>query len=147
MLRHKAFIQGARVAFGFSGIYDEDEKDRIIAAEEAVVIIDPVIELKGDKNKKPIPGQAEVPVKDAEIVEDPTEFMQVGDLGRFGESAAKAKFIADSILTCGQKLGKEKFMTVVGGAGVTKVTEITKFEDLVKLSNTLLEEVKKLEQQ
>lgn len=25
MLRHKAIIQGARVAFGFSGIYDEDE--------------------------------------------------------------------------------------------------------------------------
>ena len=147
MLRHKAFIQGARVAFGFSGIYDEDEKDRIIAAEDAVVITDPVIELKGDKNKKPIPGQEKVAEAQAELVEDPTEFMQVGNLGRFGESAAKAKFIADSILACGQKLGKEQFMAVVGAAGVTKVTEIAKFEDLVKLSNTLLEEVKKLEQQ
>jgi phage recombination protein Bet len=29
MLRHKAFIQGARVAFGFAGIYDEDEAERI----------------------------------------------------------------------------------------------------------------------
>lgn len=29
MLRHKALIQCARVAFGFSGIYDEDEANRI----------------------------------------------------------------------------------------------------------------------
>lgn len=30
MLRHKAMIQCARIAFGFVGIYDEDEADRII---------------------------------------------------------------------------------------------------------------------
>lgn len=35
MLRHKAFIQGARIAFGFSGIYDEDEADRIFDAVSA----------------------------------------------------------------------------------------------------------------
>ena len=29
MLRHKAYIQGARVAYGFSGIYDLDEGERI----------------------------------------------------------------------------------------------------------------------
>ncbi|MCL6229905.1 recombinase RecT [Bartonella bilalgolemii] len=29
MLRHKAVIQCARYAFGFSGIYDEDEAERI----------------------------------------------------------------------------------------------------------------------
>lgn len=29
MLRHKALIQAARMAFGFAGIYDEDEADRI----------------------------------------------------------------------------------------------------------------------
>lgn len=29
MLRHKAMIQGARIAFGFVGIYDEDEAERI----------------------------------------------------------------------------------------------------------------------
>ena len=30
MLRHKTFIQGGRIAFGFAGIYDEDEAERII---------------------------------------------------------------------------------------------------------------------
>lgn len=32
MLRHKAYIQGARIAFGFSGIYDEDESQRVLEA-------------------------------------------------------------------------------------------------------------------
>lgn len=30
MLRHKVLIQGARVAYGFTGIYDEDEAERIV---------------------------------------------------------------------------------------------------------------------
>lgn len=33
-LRHKTFIQGARVTFGFGGIYDEDEAANIIANSE-----------------------------------------------------------------------------------------------------------------
>lgn len=32
-LRHKALIQGARIAFGFGGIYDEDEATRIVEAQ------------------------------------------------------------------------------------------------------------------
>src|SRR3546814_15877124 len=30
MLRHKAMIQCARIAFGFTGIFDEDEAQRIV---------------------------------------------------------------------------------------------------------------------
>lgn len=37
MLRHKAFIQAARVAFGFAGIYDEDEAQRIAEQRQHVV--------------------------------------------------------------------------------------------------------------
>lgn len=36
-LRHKALIQGARVAFGFAGIYDEDEASRIIEGTARVI--------------------------------------------------------------------------------------------------------------
>jgi phage recombination protein Bet len=36
MLRHKAMIQAARIAFGFAGIYDEDEAARI-ASVDAVI--------------------------------------------------------------------------------------------------------------
>lgn len=37
MLRHKALIQCARIAFGFAGIYDEDEAERIVEA----TVVDP----------------------------------------------------------------------------------------------------------
>lgn len=35
MLRHKAMIQAARMAFGFAGIYDPDEGERIIEGQAA----------------------------------------------------------------------------------------------------------------
>ena len=35
MLRHKAMIQAARIAFGFAGIYDEDEGRRIAEVNDA----------------------------------------------------------------------------------------------------------------
>lgn len=35
MLRHKALIQAARIAFGFAGIYEEDEAERIVQNEPA----------------------------------------------------------------------------------------------------------------
>lgn len=38
MLRHKALIQCARVAFGFSGIYDEDEAKRIDDCQAAKTV-------------------------------------------------------------------------------------------------------------
>lgn len=40
MLRHKAMIQCARVAFGYVGIYDEDEAERIIDGQHHVVVED-----------------------------------------------------------------------------------------------------------
>ncbi|MCR9654276.1 phage recombination protein Bet [Vibrio parahaemolyticus] len=36
-LRHKGFIQGLRIGLGFSGIYDQDEAERIIEGEAHVV--------------------------------------------------------------------------------------------------------------
>jgi phage recombination protein Bet len=62
MLRHKAYIQGARVAFGFSGIYDEDEKDRIEQGQQVIDVgTAPIVGLKS--LEKP----AQEPVKEAPI--------------------------------------------------------------------------------
>lgn len=46
MLRHKTFVQGARLAFGFAGVFDEDEGQRIIErdmgpAQEATPVQQP----------------------------------------------------------------------------------------------------------
>lgn len=40
MLRHKALIQCARLAFGFSGIYDQDEAERIVEKDMGKVVED-----------------------------------------------------------------------------------------------------------
>jgi phage recombination protein Bet len=37
MLRHKALIQASRLAFGYTGIYDQDEADRILEGAEKVI--------------------------------------------------------------------------------------------------------------
>lgn len=65
MLRHKAYIQGARVAFGLSGIFDEDEAERIVEAqivEESHM--KPEVEMpkalpKAEKNKEELPKEPE----------------------------------------------------------------------------------------
>ncbi len=41
MLRHKAMIQCARIAFGFAGIYDADEAERIIEGSSQTKTINP----------------------------------------------------------------------------------------------------------
>jgi len=40
MLRHKAMIQCARLAFGFGGIYDQDEAERIVEGIGSSTVID-----------------------------------------------------------------------------------------------------------
>mgnify|MGYP005817126799 CR=1 FL=1 len=54
MLRHKTLIQGARIAFGFGGIFDEDEAQRIVERNitgEAEVVSrtqEPVVQRKSE---------------------------------------------------------------------------------------------------
>lgn len=43
MLRHKALIQCARVAFGYAGIYDQDEAERIVEGSVREVDTAPVV--------------------------------------------------------------------------------------------------------
>jgi phage recombination protein Bet len=71
MLRHKATIQGARVAFGFSGITDEDEAAATPGLANArdvtparSVPIDPFAE---------VPAEPAAPVVEAEVVDQPAE--------------------------------------------------------------------------
>jgi phage recombination protein Bet len=45
MLRHKSLIQCARLAFGYTGIYDQDEAERIVEGDVRVAPNDAVTEL------------------------------------------------------------------------------------------------------
>lgn len=58
MLRHKAFIQCARLAFGFAGIYDQDEGERIIESTVGKPATD------APKPRAALPSYSEVPVAD-----------------------------------------------------------------------------------
>jgi len=49
MLRHKAMIQCARIAFGFGGIYDEDEAERIVQAKQPEKEINPASTAPAEK--------------------------------------------------------------------------------------------------
>jgi phage recombination protein Bet len=40
MMRHKVLIQCARVAFGFSGIYDQDEAERIVDVSQTAQVVE-----------------------------------------------------------------------------------------------------------
>lgn len=57
MLRHKAMIQAARLAFGFGGIYDQDEAERIIESTGGATIDNATGEIQ-KKEPQPLP-QAE----------------------------------------------------------------------------------------
>lgn len=52
MLRHKALIQCARIAFGFGGIYDQDEAERIVEVDAIVVDSKPALRVdpRGDQS-------------------------------------------------------------------------------------------------
>lgn len=79
MLRHKALIQGARVAFGFAGIYDEDEAYRIVEQRAKVVDVqtqsfstrtEQVAAAVGAVEVTPAPAEAPPPADNAVDVED-----------------------------------------------------------------------------
>lgn len=77
MLRHKALIQAARYAFGFSGIYDEDEAERI-SASRARDVTPPASGMSGVQQRllernasAPIDMQAHVEKELAPVDHDP----------------------------------------------------------------------------
>lgn len=67
MLRHKAMIQGARYAFGFSGIHDEDEARDIAESIEAPVPVAPPPPPGSTKPTEPQAAEAASPVQTGEI--------------------------------------------------------------------------------
>lgn len=69
MLRHKTLIQGARIAFGFAGIYDEDEAERIVERDMGAADTMPAERTVAVPQPKARPKQ--VTQKTAETIEQP----------------------------------------------------------------------------
>jgi phage recombination protein Bet len=122
MLRHKAEIQCARIAFGFTGIYDEDEGERIKAANVISVesVPEPVTEhatLTGKTRKVHRPAAAPATsIEDAaptlvesavaEPAEESGEMSEAEKLRvRIMEAAEAAEIPADRLASAIKKLG------------------------------------------
>jgi phage recombination protein Bet len=78
MHRHKAYIQCARLAFGFAGIYDEDEAERIIEINPATNEPEPQPQAQPQTRTASVAAKvrdkqakAAAAVVDAEVVENP----------------------------------------------------------------------------
>ena len=79
MLRHKTIIQGGRVAYGLSGLYDQDEAERILVARGEMIDVTPpsvdagqVVPLPADASKVVEP-YSDVEVIDTDVHETPDE--------------------------------------------------------------------------
>lgn len=86
-LRHKTMIQAARVAFGFVGIYDEDEASRIIEGQATVVTTNddaPAVKSAAEIMASLKPAAAEAP---ATAEETPTEEPAKATATRKGKKA------------------------------------------------------------
>ena len=96
-LRHKALIQGARIAFGFSGVYDEDEAQAISEARLVNMTRDmpAAIEVKATKGTK-AKAQEAAPEPDLATLARFNELAgqlpdeDIDQLGEFIDATAKA---------------------------------------------------------
>lgn len=121
MLRHKAYIQGARVAFGFSGIYDEDEAERII---EVSAVQETPIEMPRPKQEPARPSTEE-----AQADPEPAQTVQEAAGSIFVASPVTLEDLAESDevpVPAGYKLIKAKFEGLCKGCGqvVKKDSEV-----------------------
>jgi phage recombination protein Bet len=107
MLRHKTIVQCGRVAFGFAGIYDPDEAERIRDAGAIDVVATEVVgkpktHAPQARIEGPPPVEASAPAQ-ASLVEPPTEGQQRHALRKLcdkmgvGESTVLEKFELDGI--------------------------------------------------
>lgn len=85
MLRHKAMIQCARLAFGFVGIYDEDEAERI---REEINITPAKIDPRGDLS------EVDYTLRDKHVAEIAKLFDELGS-----DEAAMGKALKDYVAT------------------------------------------------
>ena len=107
MARHKVIIQCARICLGYTGIYDEDEAQRIIERDAKVISSQPAIELDAEFDTEE-PQTAKEPVQieqsksadidaefeDAQEVEPQAEYFNTS----FGDVSKKdAKMISQMV--------------------------------------------------
>jgi phage recombination protein Bet len=121
MLRHKALIQCARIAFGFGGIYDQDEAERIIeAVPEPILVTSTRVDPRGDTS---MVGDIEEMEHVAAITDllnqDKDEYAIAGDLRNY-----EAEFLQPF---------PERYMRVLDSLAKAGVIKKGKFKEYLKI--------------
>ena len=128
MLRHKTKIQGAREAFGFGGIYDEDEAERIIDMGKLEPVGKPQVEQT--LSKKELEAQQATPEPEEDIVV-PTEEQRSEKFQSMLEDFKEAKLA----------LGDKAFFEILIANNVSAPDKIASFEQgeniLMELNNAI----------
>lgn len=95
MLRHKAMIQCARIAFGYAGIYDQDEAERIVEAIDATT---------GEIRPMAAPARPELPpYPQADLEKNLPSWQAVIQSGRKTSAQIVAMASTKGVLTEAQK--------------------------------------------
>lgn len=110
MLRHKALIQCARVAFGFAGIYDEDEAQRIVSRDMG----------PADEVREPLSTSAravrQLLPKAEPVQADPVYTITPATLDRFSERLAATSDGEIAALVCDEartELNEADYLTLI----------------------------------
>jgi len=121
MLRHKAMIQCARIAFGFGGIFDPDEAERIIEAEpDAVVVTATRVDPRGDtSNVSDIEEMQHVAAITDLLNQDKDEYAIAEDLRNY-----EAEFLNPF---------PERYMRVLDSLAKAGVIKKGKFKEYLKI--------------
>jgi hypothetical protein len=121
MLRHKALIQCARVAFGFGGIYDQDEAERIIEAEpDQIMVTATRVDPRGDtSNVSDIEEMEHVAAITDLLNQDKDEYGIAADLRTY-----EAEFLQPF---------PERYMRVLDSLAKSGVIKKGKFKEYLKI--------------
>jgi phage recombination protein Bet len=121
MLRHKALIQCARIAFGFGGIYDQDEAERIIeATPEPFVVTGTRVDPRGDTSM----------VTDTEEMKHVAELTDIlnQDKDEYAIAADLRAYEAEHLQPF-----QERYMRVLDALAKSKIIGKGKFKDYLKI--------------
>jgi phage recombination protein Bet len=91
MLRHKTKIQGAREAFGFSGIYDEDEAHRIVEAEVTRTDVKQIASPQSISGKTEKTGEVFMSVSELDVITDSKDVSVGGFVSKIVEAKTTGK--------------------------------------------------------
>lgn len=131
MLRHKAVIQAARYAFGFSGIYDEDEGAKIAEMRDVTPKAAPP-----SPPSPPSPPKAPEPVEDVQTIEDekPASDFALGDYMEQLKDAIALQGDEEGVQEIWNEFDPEAVLSTEGHEDMIEVAHLVKTKRLAELS-------------